>query len=95
MKKIALILSLSCTDYSPDMLGSIAEYMNKKALEPVIELSTKVLHKDIQDVCGRNSLQTIKWVTEIIRRVDRNYWKKEGVGAIYTPLGENYRTPMG
>lgn len=95
MKTIALILSLSCTDYSPDMLEGIVDYMNSKALPPVIELSIKVLHNDIQDVCRRNSHQTIKWVTEIIRRVDREYWKKEGVGTIYTPMGENYRTPVG
>lgn len=95
MKSIALILSLFCTEYTPDYLDNIADYMNTKRLSPVVELSTGVLHKDIQDLCKRNSQQTIKWVTEIIRRVDKENWKKDGVGVIYTPSGLDYRVPTG
>lgn len=95
MKSITLILSLVCTEYTPEYLPTITEYMNSKAPSPVIVLSTSVLNKDIQDVCGRNPSQTLDWVTKIIRGVDRKNWQKSGMGTIYTPTGQDYRPALG
>ena len=95
MKSITLILSLVCSGYEPEYLPIITEYMNSKALSPVMELSTSVLDKDIKDICRRNPEQTLDWATKIILSVDRNNWIKEGAGTIYTPLGQDYRPHAG
>lgn len=95
MKTIALILNLTCGSYSQDYLDHLAEYLNQQSISPVIELSTQVLQKDIRDVCRRHPEQTIGWVVKIIRNVDRENWRKDGIGVIYTPGGENYRPASG
>lgn len=95
MKTITLILNLVCTSYTSDHLDPLAEYLNNQTISPVVELSTQLLQKDIRDVCGRHPEQTIGWVIQIIQNVDRENWRKDGVGVIYIPGGLNYRALSG
>ena len=67
---LSLLISLSCQQYSDDMLYPLSVYSNSRGSGPAIEIPARVLGEDIRWLCEVQPNQTLGWALELIHRAD-------------------------
>jgi hypothetical protein len=80
---LSLLISLSCQQYSDDMLYPLSVYSNSRGSGPAIEIPARVLGEDIRWLCEVQPNQTLGWALELIHRADCLTQAEDGYAVRY------------
>jgi hypothetical protein len=67
---ISMLLTMSCNQYTVDMLYPLTLYANSRVTGPSLEMSAEVLDEDIQWLCEAYPNQTLGWALDLIQYAD-------------------------
>jgi hypothetical protein len=80
---LSLLISLSCQQFSDDMLYPLSVYSNSRGSGPAIEIPARVLGEDIRWLCEVQPNQTLGWALELIHRADCLTQAEDGYAVRY------------
>ena len=80
---LSLLISLSCQQYSDDMLYPLTMYSNSRVSGPAIEISAEILGEDIRWLCELQPNQTLGWALDLIHQADCLTQAEDGYAVRY------------
>ena len=80
---LSMLLTMSCNQYTAEMLYPLTLYANSRVAGPSLEFSAEVLNEDIQWLCEAYPNQTVGWALDLIQYADMQTRENDGYAVSY------------
>jgi hypothetical protein len=80
---LSILLSMSCNQYTQEMLHPLAAYANSRVAVPATGISARVLDQDIRWLCDAYPERTVGWALDLIQQADWQSREVDGYAVFY------------
>lgn len=84
-----------CYDFNYDMTVTGAELLNQDAIPPYYEISIRDLHDELAYFCAMYPRYPVAKLLQIVKRVNRDNYLRNGWHILYTVRGLRLGVPWG